>query len=244
MHMTQWRGIAGDWPAIALTLTLACGVPIIGYFRFRQLASSPAPFRLRLYARTIASQWLLVGLLWLVLLRHGLTFSAIGERPAELATATTIVFLVTAAIASRLSLYRVRRASPERLRRLREPAGLLAPRSPAEAAAFVGVCLTAGICEELLYRGWLVNYLWGATGSIWMAGATAGAIFGLGHAYQGIKGVLRTTFIGCMFVVIYVGLGSLIPGQVLHVAVDLIAGMVLREAAQRLDAAAAVSPEI
>ena len=61
----------------------------------------------------------------------------------------------------------------------------LVPASRLEMMVFVGVCLTAGLCEELLYRGWLVNVFRVATGSAWAAAIVSAMVFGIGHAYQG-----------------------------------------------------------
>ena len=58
----------------------------------------------------------------------------------------------------------------------------LVPAFGLEMTAFVGVCLTAGLCEELLYRGWLVNVLRVATGSAWVAAVVSAIVFGIGHA--------------------------------------------------------------
>jgi membrane protease YdiL (CAAX protease family) len=91
--------------------------------------------------------------------------------------------------------------------------------------AFILVSASAGICEELLYRGWMVNFLWAETGSVWAAGAISSIVFGIGHAYQGIKAILRTIFVGIQLVVLFVLVKSLIPGQVLHAGVDILTGV-------------------
>jgi uncharacterized protein len=40
----------------------------------------------------------------------------------------------------------------------------LLPRTPAEKTAFVGVSVTAGICEELVFRGFMIVALFTMTG--------------------------------------------------------------------------------
>jgi uncharacterized protein len=111
----------------------------------------------------------------------------------------------------------------------------LVPAFGVEMAAFAIVCLTAGICEELLYRGWLMNILMAATGSAWIAVGTGAIVFGVGHAYQGIKGVLRAIFVAVQLGVLYAMVGSLIPGQVLHAGVDLLIGVAGALAVSRLE---------
>lgn len=85
------------------------------------------------------------------------------------------------------------------------------------------VSLTAGITEEIIYRGFLIfaiSYLFPNL-SIWLVLLIASFIFGLGHKYQGmINGVLRTTAIGFLFSIIYIGLESIIPLILLHFLQD------------------------
>src|SRR5262249_43179689 len=68
--------------------------------------------------------------------------------------------------------------------------GLL-PNNAAERAAWIVLSLTAGVCEEILFRGFLIRFLHGGVLVLPAAGALAvsSLVFGLGHAYQGFKGV-------------------------------------------------------
>lgn len=76
------------------------------------------------------------------------------------------------------------------------------------------VSLTAGITEEIIYRGFVIfaiSYLFPNL-SIWFVLLVASLIFGWGHKYQGIiNGVLRTTGIGFLFSIVFIGLGSIWP---------------------------------
>jgi membrane protease YdiL (CAAX protease family) len=96
------------------------------------------------------------------------------------------------------------------------------PATSAERWLFIAVSLTAAICEETLYRGYLFNYLVGD----WRLGAVtalllqAGA-FGLGHCYQGVRGVFLTAFLGAWFALIYLATGSLLLPVLCHAAIDL-----------------------
>jgi membrane protease YdiL (CAAX protease family) len=60
--------------------------------------------------------------------------------------------------------------------------GLL-PNTAVERAAFVLLSLTAGVCKEVLYRGFLIRFLHESVLALPMAGALAASalIFGLGH---------------------------------------------------------------
>jgi membrane protease YdiL (CAAX protease family) len=224
-----WNVLLSSWDAYLLTFVLAVVVPVSGYFRFRRLPiraglGLPSRTKVALYIKTICWQWLLVAALLLVLRRHRLSVSAIGEHLGDprLTMGTTGAFLT--AIDPPAAADRVR---------------ALGPAFGREMWVFAVVSLTAGICEELLYRGWLVNLLRVATGSVWIAVGLGAAVFGVAHAYQGTKGMLRTSFIGLQLALLFVYVDSLIPGQVLHAGVDLVAGFVSAIAGARRVTAAA-----
>jgi membrane protease YdiL (CAAX protease family) len=103
------------------------------------------------------------------------------------------------------------------------PVAALLPRTPAERRAFAGLAVTAGICEELLYRGFgLAALRWVAPGAghAELIGLTAAA-FGLAHLYQGAAGLALTALAGAYFAWIAIATGSLVPVMVLHALLDL-----------------------
>ena len=92
-----------------------------------------------------------------------------------------------------------------------------------EARVFSAAVITAGICEEVLYRGYLLWYFL----SLVPAGvAIAAAIvaFGVAHAYQGARGIFGTGVAGAIFLAVYLLTGSLLAAIVLHAALDLVNG--------------------
>jgi membrane protease YdiL (CAAX protease family) len=100
------------------------------------------------------------------------------------------------------------------------------PATPREARAFGAVAITAGICEEVLYRGYLLWYLLSVwPGRLAIAAAAAALIFGLGHAYQGVRGVVHTTVVGGIAMAVYLLTGSLLAPMLLHAALDLVNGL-------------------
>jgi uncharacterized protein len=114
----------------------------------------------------------------------------------------------------------VRDAVLEQIRPLRP----LLPHNQREMTFFGAISITAGICEEILYRGFLIWYL-----SLLIPTAAAvlvGALlFGFAHAYQGTRGVLQTGAVGLGLAVLYVFSGSLWVPMALHAFVDLNSGL-------------------
>jgi len=98
----------------------------------------------------------------------------------------------------------------------------LLPVTAHERMVWAAVAVSAGICEEVVFRGWLLATLHGPLGLRGTALiAVAAAAFGLAHAYQRIAGVLLTSLAGALFCVLYVATGSLLVPILLHILVDL-----------------------
>jgi membrane protease YdiL (CAAX protease family) len=98
------------------------------------------------------------------------------------------------------------------------------PHTPVELKLFLAVSLAAGVCEELVYRGYLLAYFDGLVGP---AGAVLAStfLFGLGHAYQGAAGIVRTGVFGLVFAGAYVATDNLIAPVLLHVVTDATSGL-------------------
>jgi membrane protease YdiL (CAAX protease family) len=106
--------------------------------------------------------------------------------------------------------------------RLMGTLGAMAPESAAERRLFILVALQAGPVEEILYRGFVLAFLqWlGVTSWPILIGASA-LLFGLGHAYQKIFGVVVTSLLGALFALIALETGSLYVPIIVHTLVDL-----------------------
>jgi uncharacterized protein len=97
------------------------------------------------------------------------------------------------------------------------------PVTPRERAWWVIVSVSAGVCEEVVFRGFLLHYLHAGPWHVPLAIAiiVAAAIFGVQHLYQGAVGVVQTTIIGAIFGAIFLVTGSLVVPMLLHCVMDL-----------------------
>lgn len=104
---------------------------------------------------------------------------------------------------------------------------LLLPRTKKEEKAWTAVSITAGVTEEFIFRGVLLYTLglYADLSILWLS-ILGGAIFGLAHAYQGIRGILITGLLGWTFGYLYLTIGVLWPLMLIHILLDLIAGPV------------------
>jgi membrane protease YdiL (CAAX protease family) len=98
-----------------------------------------------------------------------------------------------------------------------------------ELGAYSFMCLSAGICEEVLFRGFLVTYVQtffidNPYGEIYAAIIPA-LVFAAGHYYQGWQAVLKTVVLSALFGFIFLYSGSLWIVIILHFAIDLAGGL-------------------
>jgi len=136
------------------------------------------------------------------------------------------LLLAAAYVALMLKQRRALLARPERLARLRrgmESAEALLPHTPGERWGFAMVAITAGVCEEVLFRGFVLWYAGVWAGPV-LAVAISSILFGFAHLYLGVTHVIRTAIVGVIFALIVLAAGSLWPAMLIHAAMDLVAG--------------------
>ena len=97
------------------------------------------------------------------------------------------------------------------------------PVTTSERGWFAAVSVTAGICEELLFRGFLLQYLHVSPWKLPLTAALliAAVIFGLQHLYQGAAGSIMSGLIGLLLSLLFLLTGSLLAPMVLHAVMDL-----------------------
>lgn len=116
-------------------------------------------------------------------------------------------------------------------------AAKMAPHTRSELGWFVALSLSAGICEEFIFRAYLI---WAFQSLLGLGGAAALsiAVFAAAHAYQGARGVIGTGVVGVLLTLVVLISGSLLPAIVLHALIDIGQGfaawLVLREDTFRL----------
>ena len=75
----------------------------------------------------------------------------------------------------------------------------LLPKSPSEIALWILLCLTAGFCEEIAFRGYLQKQFHAFTGNVGIAVILQGLVFGIAHGYQGWKSVIVIAALGILY---------------------------------------------
>jgi membrane protease YdiL (CAAX protease family) len=195
----------------------------------QQLLADPIRARKRLWINAIGYSWALVAIgttLWVAHGRPWSTIALVAPFGWRLWTAVGVVALVVLYyLQATLAVSRDPAARASVQRQFTGELATVLPRTRTELTWFGGVALTAGFCEEFLYRGvfiWVLSPWLGW----WGAAALSGALFALGHAYQGWAGVVRTGIVGTFFTALVALFDSLWPAMVLHALVDLGGGVI------------------
>src|SRR5262245_46050372 len=224
---------------VLLVLAFAVVLPLWSHFilwprHVRAVDSGDTRARSRIYVRTVIEEWLLVAAAVVLTVTGRRTFDSMWLAPpvgwrawagfALPALYAALILAQARIVANAKSLTKLR----ERLQPLRA----LIPHTRGEFRLFISLAVTAGICEEFLFRGYLVWVLQLFMGLI-PAAVTSMVVFGLAHGYQGGKFGLRAFFAGVLLGVMALVTRSVLPGMVLHAAIDLGSGWITYMAMSR-----------
>jgi uncharacterized protein len=102
------------------------------------------------------------------------------------------------------------------------------PRSSIEVVLWLLLCITAGFCEETIFRGYLQRQFAALTRSAAGGVVLQGIAFGAGHGYQGWRYMLIISVFGILFGLLAQWRHSLRPGMLAHALQDGIGGLVGR----------------
>lgn len=192
-----------------------------------------APGRAYLYASAFATHaLLLIGVLATVLSDNVWLFPAFGFDRGRLLAAAVALAIGLLLLFER---FRVTDALA------RERSRLIAPRTAKQFAVFCGVAVSAGLAEQLAYRGVLFSFLLWYSGSHLAAAILAAIPFGIVHLFQGWRSAAIVMVIALRDQILVLLTGTLVYAIVIHIIHDIIAGAVLMRRVRREEATIAVS---
>ena len=192
-----------------------------GKLRADHLRTAENVDRIRMYLRTICFEWLLLGFVLIGLWLRKVPFRAVlGERwRSARAFAVDLglgaLFLFFSILMAGLFSHGHGGADGA--------VRFLLPSTPEEKGLWVLLCLTAGICEEAINRGYLQRQF-----SAWSGSATAGIIlqalvFGACHAYQGFLRTIPIALLGLLLGILTHWRKTVRPGMITHFLQDMLA---------------------
>ncbi|MGW3364947.1 CPBP family intramembrane glutamic endopeptidase [Streptosporangium canum] len=217
--------------AVVLVGYLAVVSPLLGKRSYDKLARTrdqdPRAYR-RMFTFWSAELWALAAVALLVVaVEPGLDAAGISlviKEPLDTTLGAIVGFLVAATAVVLVFKWL---AAKGKFVPSRQAVSHLLPRTPAERWYAAGLSVTAGIAEEIVYRGLLIAVGMGALGlSEEVAAVCALAVFVVGHLYQGWRGMLVVTLLGAVLTSLYLRSGSLLLPILVHALIDL-RGLVL-----------------
>lgn len=210
--------------------------PIYGTLAYQRyvarIEAGAPPELLRQYRVTLLVEWLALAALVLAWLSLGRPFSALGlVQHAGTGFYIGVLLLVAMTAYLVLAWRKAAAATPEERDRFVGSLGSLRhfmPHNRQTYTTFVWLSVTAGIVEEIVYRGFVFWYL-GQFMPVWAVVMVSAFAFGIGHSYQGFSGVVRVTLVGVVFGGYYLLTGSIWLPIVAHAVLDILQGAMLLE---------------
>jgi len=175
-----------------------------------------------MYLRTLSFEWLLLGFILLGLRLCKTPFRAVlGERWRSARAFTEdlglgVLFLFFSLTIGTLFLAHGHGSADPAVR-------FLLPVTAAEKALWILLALTAGICEEAIFRGYLQRQFTAWTGSAAVAIILQALVFGAGHIYQGFLRTIPIAMLGLMLGTLARWRKTVRPGMITHALQDSLA---------------------
>jgi membrane protease YdiL (CAAX protease family) len=187
-----------------------------------RLADGMPNARLNFYRSIMLEEWIAVLALlgyWAWTGRPWQALLVVPASPVRFAIGMAVALALIAVLVMQNKAIRARPDVFPKLRKRLAHAEPLMPHSGAERRRFHGVSITAGVCEEALFRGFLLWYFAVWVG-VWPAAILSSIVFGVGHVYMGVRQIPNTAVIGLVMATLAILSGSLWPAMLLHAAID------------------------
>jgi uncharacterized protein len=215
-------------PHTVVLLLILTAITILGYYSLHRAGGVQLTNHLRFYLPTLVWEWLVFGYIYWGVRRHGKTFDDVaGERWKNAReffrdVGIALVAWVVAGLILNLTA-RLLHATA-----FLETAKRMAPRGVVEDIVWIPLALTAGICEETIFRGYFQRQF-----SAWFRSRPAGVLlsailFGAGHIYQGVRPAMVIVVFGLIFGILAEWRRNIRPGMILHAWQDGFAGFAVR----------------
>jgi hypothetical protein len=176
--------------------------------------------RIQIYERTMMTEWLMFGLVLAGVWWHRASLETVlGRRWSSLTQfmrdlGIGLLFLILVVVMGSMLSHGDDSATRSIL-----------PQGSREMFLWLGLSLTAGICEEALFRGYLQRQFISVTRSVPAGVVLSGIAFGGAHVYQGWRMAVQIGVLGGIGGVIAYWCRSVRPGMIEHFLQDVLGGL-------------------
>ena len=212
---------------VSLLLILA-GWSAWGYWGARHARAGQDPHRAATYILTSSWEWAVVGYIAWGVRKQGRSLGElVGQRWTSFGSfladwGISIAFWIVAIVILKITALLLHMTG--NLEKMR----FLFPQTPLESFLWIVTSVTAGICEEIIFRGYFQRQFLAWTCNVPAAVLLSAAAFGGGHIYQGGKAAIVITVYGILFGVLAHFRKNLFPGMIAHAWHDGFTGFVVR----------------
>jgi len=206
-----------------IVLLIVAAVTLVGMQQASSLeALSPGASRVIPYLSLIGLQLLWVRFIHVGLKAHGHSLAELTGR--GISARDVFVDLFYGAI----GFFAARTAAIALARTLGGPpanTAFLLPHGVPESVLWVFVSLSAGVCEEIVFRGYLQRQLAALTGSVAAGILLQATAFGMSHGYQGLAPMAITGSYGLVLGILAWWRGNIRACALAHAATDIVGGL-------------------
>ena len=130
-----------------------------------------------------------------------------------------VAMMVLAAIASLLRIFHLVHAQKAVI--------ALAPQTILQIIVWIALCVIAGIVEEFVFRGYLLQQFSSLRGKLWIGVLISSLLFGAAHGYEGVGGMIAIVAYGALFCLLAIHRRSLRAGMIAHAWHDILTGILI-----------------
>lgn len=228
--MVPFGKAVAPWWHTALVVLILLGISFAGGAESKK--ANFGTHHIPQYIATMGFEWLMLGLVWIGLRVRGVPMRTLmGEphrgwrglgRDLALAGIFWVMALVVLGCAA-VVLHLIHPSAPT----AQKAVVALAPSSLLDGVLWLLVCASAGICEELVFRGYLLRQFSSIRGKVWLGVLLSSLVFGASHGYEGWATMIMITLYGALFCVLMIKSKSLRPGMFAHFGHDFFVGLVV-----------------
>ncbi|WP_108669999.1 CPBP family intramembrane glutamic endopeptidase [Peribacillus acanthi] len=200
--------------------------PIIDYFWDKRIKQDLKNHnKIKTYSLIMLYQWTVVALIFLGFYLKGISFKELGFVSTYEDLSNFLGFLagILVSVFFFLGIYLLIPFGRKKILQQYEAIEVLLPNGWKERLLFAGVAVTAGFCEEVIFRGFMFYYLdqlnWNL--SLIAIAIITSILFGLAHGYQGWKNIIFTGLVGFAMARLYMQYESIWIPIILHIVIDL-----------------------